>query len=252
MSIFNKLTEVKDTVVCDVTSGSHFLFNASNLEVLKLRRDYLHSEFEKKKQLNDTYKKVVHDKLHLEQLILYISAEKTHYDLRISDVVFSSAEDSIKIKQDYKTIMDALGVLNTTLQGVYEKLNHLSEMSDEKLEMERIAYESALQELNDRVKNTRDKKKSAGNQFINANAVINNKKIDNNLKEFEFLPDDSVRSQELYVNHENNDDAEYDVEKHSDSNIYSAYLSSLMHSSVVDTPAPVRQTTDADYDATRL
>lgn len=98
------------------------MYNASNIEVLKLRKKTLITDFERKKEQNVTHNKLIKDKKHLEELILYISGEKTHYDIKVNEAIFKN-DDTVKLSRDYKKITDALNVLNNTLQDEYIKLS---------------------------------------------------------------------------------------------------------------------------------
>lgn len=164
-NLFGKITEVSNVVVNSVSASASYAFNASNVEVLKVRRDMLKNEFEKKKKQNEIYNRLKEDKQHLEQLILMINAEKTHYDIRHSTATFLS-EDGLKMKGEYRNIIKSLDTLNISLQDSYSRLNSVTEMTNEKFEEEKITYEAALKEINDEINKSRQQKKSAGESLV--------------------------------------------------------------------------------------
>ncbi len=162
--ITEKLTDVKNVVVNSVSATSNFVYNASNVQVLKLKKGSLVTEFDKKKKQNETYHKLLEERKHLEQLILQINMKRSHYDMKIAQIVFST-EDPHNIKHDYEEIEKSLAVLNNKLQEIYGKFATLTEMTDENLEKERLIFEESVYDINKKLKDSRKNKNNAYNQL---------------------------------------------------------------------------------------
>lgn len=163
-SLKEKLNNVKDVVVNSVVATTSFVYNASSVEVLKVKRDNLKAGFEKAKKQNEVYHKLLEERKHLEQIIIYINNERSHYDMKIAEVVFST-ENPDGIKHDYEKLCISLGVFSASLQDVYGRMASVTEMNDENLEKERQLFETSLKSINDKLSYSRVERSNARSQL---------------------------------------------------------------------------------------
>lgn len=159
------LINIKNSVINGVTTATTFVYNASSIEILKLKRNLLIENFENIKKQNELYHKLVNEKKHLEQLILRINQEKSYYDFKIAEIVFDENITDNIVRHDYEKITIVLQNLNNTLQQIYGDISSVSAINDEYFEKEHKLFQKSLENINNDLRKVRFEKNHAREQL---------------------------------------------------------------------------------------